>query len=86
MAKPEGLQAAMTSFGAALIEALPALEAPQPSCSWHPSQPATASSLGLSTDTKHDLQRSLQKGANCVGAEPSAMLKPDLIKRCGIVW
>ena len=45
MANRQGLQAALTSLGAALIEALPALEAPSLNCNWLHTAAVTASWL-----------------------------------------
>ncbi len=62
MANRQGLQAALTSLGAALIEALPALEAPQLKLQLATHKSRYGIVAGLYTDTKQLSNEALQKG------------------------
>lgn len=62
MANRQGLQAALTSLGAALIEALPALEAPQLKLQLATHRSRYGIVAGIYTDTKQLSNEALQKG------------------------
>lgn len=74
MANRQGLQAALTSLGSALIEALPALEAPQLKLQLASHRSRYGIVAGLYTDTKQLTNEALQKGRDLQGSTRQPLL------------
>jgi len=74
MANRRGLQAALTSLGSALIEAIPALEAPQLKLQLATHRSRYGIVAGLYTDTKQLTNDTLQKGRDLQGQSRQPLL------------
>lgn len=84
MANRKGLQAAFTSLGAALIEALPALEAPQLKLQLATHRSRYGIVAGLYTDTKQLSNEALQKGRELQGQSRQPLLNLTYTSGAGI--
>lgn len=84
MANRLGLQAALTSLGAALIEAIPALEAPQLKLQLATHRSRYGIVAGLYTDTKQLTNDALQKGRRLQGQSRQPLLNLTHTSGAGI--
>jgi hypothetical protein len=84
MANRQALQAALTSLGAALIEAIPALEAPQLKLQLATHRSRYGIVAGLYTDTKQLTNDALQKGRQLQGHSRQPLLSLTHTSGAGI--
>lgn len=84
MANRRGLQAALTSLGAALIEAIPALEAPQLKLQLATHRSRYGVVAGMYTDTKQLTNAALQKGRRLQPSSRQPLLNLTYTSGAGI--